>query len=78
MSNWIHIAVVADGNRIKGYLNGVQQFDIPHPNWASADSRLEFGPDGPYSNNGTLDEVLLYSEALWTYNFTPPTGPFTY
>ena len=77
-SNWIHIAVVADGSWIKGYLNGVQQFNIPHPNWPSENSLLEFGPSGPYSNNGTLDEVLLYSEALWTADFTPPTTPFTY
>ena len=76
--NWVHIAVVADGSWIKGYLNGVQQFNIPHPNWPSDNSFLEFGPSGPYSNNGTLDEVLLYSEALWTSNFTPPTAPFTY
>ena len=77
--NWVHIAVVADGNRIKGYLGGVQQFDIAHPNWPSENSLLQFGKDGAgqYSN-GTLDEVLLYSEALWTSNFTPPTAPFTY
>ena len=77
--NWVHIAVVADGNRIKGYLGGVQQFDIAHPNWPSGNSFLQFGKDGAgqYSN-GTLDEVLLYSEALWTADFTPPTAPFTY
>ena len=79
MSNWVHIAVVADGSWIKGYLNGVQQFNIPHPNWPSENSILQFGPNGgPFNNNGTLDEVLLYSEALWTSNFTPPTAPFTY
>ena len=79
-SNWGHIAVVADGNRIKGYLNGVQQFDIAHPNWPSMMSFLQFGKngDGQYNGNGTLDEVLLYSEALWTADFTPPTAPFTY
>ena len=77
--NWIHIAIVADGSRIKGYLNGVQQFSIPHPNWPSENSLLEFGPVGfGVYNSGTLDEVLLYSEALWTSNFTPPTAPFTY
>ena len=78
--NWVHIAVVADGNRIKGYLNGVQQFDIAHPNWPSMMSFLQFGKngDGQYNGNGTLDEVLLYSEALWTSNFTPPTTPFSY
>ena len=76
-SNWVHIAVVADGNRIKGYLGGVQQFDIAHPNWPSENSFLEFGP-GFGHNNGTLDEVLLYSEALWTSDFTPPAAPFTY
>ena len=77
--NWVHIAVVADGSRIKGYLNGVQQFDIQHLNWPSENSLLQFGKDGgPYNNNGTLDEVLLYSEALWTSDFTPPDAPFTY
>ena len=79
MSNWVHIAVVADGHRIKGYLNGVQQFNIPHPNWPSENSLLEFGPVGfGVYNSGTLDEVLLYSDALWTADFTPPTAPFTY
>ena len=77
-SNWIHIAVVADGSWIKGYLNGVQQFNIPHPNWPSENSLLEFGPGFGQYNNGTLDEVLLYSEALWTSDFTPPDAPFTY
>ena len=24
------------------------------------------------------DGFLLYDDVLWTYNFTPPTGPFTY
>ena len=79
LSNWIHIAIVADGSRIKGYLNGVQQFDIQHLNWPSENSFLRFGPDGfGQYNNGTLDEVLLYSEALWTSDFTPPDAPFTY
>ena len=77
--NWVHIAVVADGSWIKGYLNGVQQFDIAHPNWPSMMSFLQFGKngDGQYNGNGTLDEVLLYSEALWTADFTPPTTPFS-
>ena len=78
-SNWVHIAVVADGSWIKGYLNGVQQFNIPHPNWPSMMSYLKFGLNGSgYYSDCTLDEVLLYSEALWTANFTPPDAPFTY
>ena len=78
-SNWVHIAVVADGHRIKGYLNGVQQFNIAHPSWPSKNSFLQFGENGDWQySNGTLDEVLLYSGALWTADFTPPTGPFTY
>ena len=77
--NWVHIAVVADGSRIKGYLNGVQQFNIEHPSWPSKNSFLQFGQNGDWQySDGTLDEVLLYSEALWTSNFTPPTAPFTY
>ena len=78
MSNWVHIAVVADGHRIKGYLGGVQKFDIAHPNWPSMTSFLELGPNGfGQYNSGTLDEVLLYSEALWTADFTPPDAPFS-
>ena len=78
-SNWVHIAVVADGHRIKGYLNGVQQFNIAHPSWPSKNSFLQFGENGDgFYSNGTLDEVLLYSEALWTADFTPPDAPFTY
>ena len=78
-SNWVHVAVVADGSRIKGYLGGVQKFNIPHPNWPSENSLLQFGKNGEgYYSDVTLDEVLLYSEALWTSNFTPPTAPFTY
>ena len=58
----------------------MQQFDIAHPNWPSMMSFLQFGKngDGQYNGNGTLDEVLLYSEALWTADFTPPDAPFTY
>ena len=78
LNNWVHIAVVADGSRIKGYLNGVQQFNMQHPNWPSENCLLEFGSCFGQYNNGTLDEVLLYSEALWTADFTPPTAPFTY
>ena len=78
-SDWVHIAVVADGSWINGYLNGVRQFNIPHPNWPSMMGYLKFGLNGSgYYSDGTLDEVLLYSEALWTSDFTPPTGPFTY
>ena len=77
--NWVHIAVVADGHRIKGYLNGVQQFNIAHPSWPSKNSFLQFGENGDWQySDGTLDEVLLYSDALWTADFTPPDAPFTY
>ena len=45
----------------------------------SKNSFLQFGENGDWQySNGTLDEVLLYSDALWTADFTPPTAPFTY
>ena len=79
LNDWAHIAVVADGSWIKGYLNGVQQFNIAHPSWPSKNSFLQFGENGDWQySNGTLDEVLLYSDALWTADFTPPDAPFTY
>ena len=74
-----HYAVVGDGTRIKGYRDGIAQFDIAHPNWPSVNSFLQFGKDGftGYSSGG-MDEFLLYDGVLWTSNFTPPTAPFTY
>ena len=45
-TNWSHIALVADGNRIKGYKQGIAQFDRDHPNWPSVNSPLFFGKNG--------------------------------
>ncbi len=79
VTNWTHIALVADGTRIKGYSNGIAQFDIAHPNWPSVNSFLQFGKNGDGNfSNGSLDDFLLYDDVLWTSNFTPPTAPFTY
>ncbi len=78
LTNWTHIALVADGTRIKGYKNGIALFDIEHPNWPSVNSPLIFGKNGDNSySDGSLDDFLLYDGALWTSNFTPPTTPFT-
>lgn len=79
LTNWTHIALVADGTRIKGYKNGIAQFDIAHPNWPSLNSLLQFGKNGDGNfSNGSLDDFLLYDGVLWTADFTPPTAPFTY
>ena len=48
-SNWVHIAVVVDGDSIKGYLDGVQKFGIGHPNWPSENSILQFGKNASVS-----------------------------
>ena len=78
-NNWTHVALVADGSRIKGYKQGVEQFDIAHPNWPSVNSFLQFGKNGDNNfSNGLLDDFLLYDGVLWTADFTPPTAPFTY
>lgn len=78
LTNWTHIALVADGTRIKGYKNGIAQFDIAHPNWPSVDSFLVIGKGDNISIDGALDEFLLYDGVLWESNFTPPTAPFTF
>ena len=78
-ANWNHFAMVADGTNIKFYRDGVIVGSVAHPNWPSMMSFLQFGKDGDgnFSDN-RIDEVLLYDGVLWTADFTPPTGPFTY
>ena len=73
-----HCAVVGDGANIKVYRDGSLIASTPHPSWASASRAIELGGGYPYSSEGEMDEFLLYDDVLWTSNFTPPTGPFTY
>lgn len=78
-TNWLHIALVADGNRIKGYNQGIAQFDIAHPNWPSVNLPLIFGKNGDNNySDGSLDDFLLYDGALWTDNFSPPEFQFMF
>ena len=74
-----HCAVVGDGTNIKVYDNGSLSATTSHPNWPSASMLLKMGKSvDPIGAGGDMDEFLLYDGVLWTSNFTPPTGPFTY
>ena len=75
-----HCAVVGDGSTIDVYRDweGSLIASTPHPNWPSALRPIQLGGGYPFSSNGEMDEFLLYDDVLWTSNFTPPTGPFTY
>ena len=74
-----HGAVVGDGTNIKVYRDGSLIATTPHPSWESASWLIQLGKGAsPFSSDGGMDEFLLYDDVLWTSNFTPPTGPFTY
>ena len=72
---WVHVAVVWDGNTIKYYLNGVK--DTKEDTYTNtlniANNDLVIGKDAPGATewfNGNLDDMRLYNRALSDYEIT--------
>jgi hypothetical protein len=76
MNQWVHYAVVRDGNTFYTFANGVQQ-----DTWTSALAIRDQGTDnmvvGSYSNKyfaGYVEDFrMTKGVARWTSGFTPPT-----
>lgn len=69
---WHHIALVRQSSVLTLYLDGVSQ-GTNNDGGKSYGGQL--GPGGNFQFNGWLDEIRVKNVALWTANFTPPTGP---
>jgi len=74
INTWFHVAVVRSSGTIKAYIDGValaETVSVPG-NVASNSWTI-----GEYYR-GYIDEFrIVNGEAVWTSNFTPPTGPYS-
>lgn len=82
--SWNHVAVVRQGAVFRLFLNGVQQGSYTDSNGVIQINTTSIVV-GSYSSgsgnerlNGYVDDLFLRRDvAMWTSDFTPPTGPMT-
>lgn len=78
---WHHIALVDDGSKLMGFLDGKQELTIMS-RWPNAANPFRIGrqySNGPYhsGSNCDYDEIrITKGVARYTKNFTPPKFPF--
>jgi len=88
LNTWNHVAVVRDGATMKLYVNGVADATtfnngantIYYYNGTAKDLRIGVGNDlgaGTYFSGYISNLRLVNGTAIYTANFTPPTGPLT-
>lgn len=84
VNNWYHIAVVRNGNTLRGYINGIAEntLDLTGVILQNVTSKFAVGNMGefntPLSARGHIDEFRFTKGlARYTANFTPSTSPFT-
>jgi hypothetical protein len=75
---WIHIALVRQLNELKLYVNGTQNGSTRTYSGNITDGICRVG--GYYDNTygiygGNIDDFRVSNKAVYTSNFTPPTGP---
>jgi hypothetical protein len=78
-SNWWHIALTRSGTSIKLFVNGTQYGSTwtSDVNFSDGSPTIGAALDGSGSINAVIDEFNINnSAALWTSNFTVPTGPY--
>ena len=69
---WYHVAMVREGNNFRSYVNGV--LDAEHTD--SDDIRVGDGPCSIGRCIGYISNMrIVKGTAVYTSNFTPPTGP---
>lgn len=79
VNEWVHIAIVADGETNYYFKNGVLRHSTPLP-MVMNNGLVRFGNIAlsGYSRyfRGYMSEIRLSKVARWTENFTPPTQPY--
>lgn len=81
LNQWFHFAAVRNGATFKSYVNGVEYFSGSSFNIYAGNGVLNIGG---FSGSSTQDPNMYLSNvrivkgtAVYTSNFTPPTGPLT-
>ena len=80
---WVHLAVTKQGATWRIFVNGVKEGEVVNSILLSDwNSPFFLGRVGQYAGlyaSGHFDEFrVTKGEALYTSNFTPPSGPFPY
>jgi len=75
---WAHIAVTRESGTLKWYINGVLDYSISMPNnYSNPIAAIGITDDPYYSTLSISNFRLVTGTAVYTGNFTPPTGPLT-
>ncbi len=81
VNQWVHWAVVRQGNTLKTYRNGTvfatAAFNgslLSYPSDPMAVGDYDTGDPAPFS--GYIDEFRITQKAVWTADFIPPDNPY--
>ncbi len=80
-STWYHIAVTRSASDVRLFVDGTQLGSTGSSSFNIASSQAltigRFGTNPAEYVNGYMDEIrIVKGEAIWTSNFTPPTGEY--
>lgn len=81
-SQWVHWAIVRNGNTLISFRNGVRYSSV-----SINSGNIHYDPSNPMAVggyrqfntdyfSGYIDEFRISDVARWTTNFTPPTAPY--
>ena len=71
LDEWQHIAGVADGERIRVYLNGIEVHSVPYSGTIAAPEFEGLGIGDFYQGNGLRYNGLIDEIAMWSTALTP-------
>lgn len=78
---WVHFALVRNGNTITSYINGVSEYSATKTQTignSSNDVRIGFYDTSTHYWNGYMRDIrIVKGAAVYTANFTPPTTSLT-
>jgi hypothetical protein len=79
---WTHLAVVRAGDQLIVFSNGIEVERATSAITFAGAEKLQIGGNDPWISdylNGYIDELrIVKGRAVYTANFTPPTGPFSH
>ena len=83
-NTWYHVAIVGDGSgNTKVYLDGTQVGSTHNGSWSISGGRIRINgyAGSGYTNIGVVSYIsdfrIVNGTAVYTGNFTPPSGPLT-